>query len=67
MKNLKLKAGLLLTGVVASASSFAADHTAAITAAETDGSLNVTAASTAVIAVVAIIFGVNLVISMFKK
>ena len=61
------RASFAVSASVASATVFAADHTAAIAAAEGDATLNVTAAATAIIAVVAVIFGVSLLISMFKK
>jgi hypothetical protein len=67
MKNLYTKTALVLSGSLASATIFAADHTASITAAQTDASLNVTAVATAVIAVVAILFGINLIKGMISK
>jgi len=66
-RTLAKKATLVAVGVGASASAFAVDHSDAIAAATKDATTNVTAAATSVIAVVAIIFGISLVISMFRK
>ena len=49
------KAGIALAAAGSSLSAFAVDHSAAITAAQTDGSGNVTAAVTAVIAIAAVV------------
>ena len=67
MKNLTTKLALVGSSAFASATVFAADHTAAITAAQGDATTNVTAVATAVIAVVAILFGINLIVKMINK
>ncbi len=67
MKNFYIKTSLVLSGAVASATTFAADHSVAITAAQTDATTSVTAAATAVIAVVAIVFGIGLVKKMINN
>jgi len=66
MKNLK-KLGLVVSGLIASSQAFAVDHTAAITLAETDAITNVTGAATAVIAVVAVMFGIKLVVGVLRN
>ncbi len=69
MKNVKnilatkrAKAGLLVTSALGSASAFAADHTAAINTAVTDGTTNYTAIVTGVITVAAIGFCIGLIV-----
>lgn len=52
---------------LSSAAAFAADHSAAISQSQSDATANVTAASTAVIAVVAVVFGIGLIYSMLRK
>lgn len=58
---------VLVSGAFASSMAFAVDHSAAITAAQVDATLSVTTVATAVIAVVAILFGINLIIGMIKR
>lgn len=52
---------------LASASSFAIDHTAVIEAAGTDGAANTTAAATVVIAIAAVVTGITLIIGLLRK
>lgn len=73
-QNLKAKSGrfigklsVAVGGGMVAASSYAADHSAAITAAGTDGTTNTTAAVTALIGIVAVIVGVGFVISVLRK
>jgi len=67
MTKMLKRAGVLMSASLVSAQAFAVDHSAAITAAETDAIANVTAAATAVIAVAAVVFGVYLVIKIINK
>lgn len=52
---------------LASAGAFAVDHTAAITAAQTDGTANVTAAATAIIAIMAVVTGIGFIIKLMGR
>ena len=63
----RAKAGLLVTSALGSVSAFAADHTAAIDAAVTDGSTNYTAVVTGVITVAAIGFAIGMIVSWLRK
>jgi hypothetical protein len=55
------------SGVLASASAFAVDHSAAINAAYTDGNTNVTAAVVGIITLAAVAVGVGVIISLFRR
>ena len=55
------------TAVIGSASAFAADHTAAIDAAVTDGTSNYTAIITGVITVAAIGFAIGMIVSKLRN
>lgn len=61
----KVGAGLAAAGV--SVSSFAVDHSAAITAAGTDGTTNTTAAVVVVLTIAAVVTGVGIVKSLLTK
>ncbi|WP_199775732.1 hypothetical protein [Pseudoalteromonas sp. T1lg22] len=61
----KLTAGV--SAVAASGAAFATDHTAAITAAQTDASTNVTAAVVGVIALAAVICGAGYVLRLLGR
>lgn len=63
----RAKAGLLITTALGSASAFAADHTAAINTAVTDGTSNYTAVVTGVITVAAISFAIGLIVSKLRN
>lgn len=63
----RAKAGLLVTSALGSASAFAADHTAAINTAVTDGTTNYTAIVTGVITVAAIGFCIGLIVSKLRN
>lgn len=71
----KIKAGLkkfspaaLGVGLASSASSsFAIDLTGSITTAVTDGTTNVSAAATGIIAIAAIMLGVGIVVAVLKR
>ncbi|MBB1331323.1 MULTISPECIES: hypothetical protein [Pseudoalteromonas] len=63
----RAKAGLLLTSVVASGSSFAADYSAEIGAAVGDGTTNYTAVVAGVITVAAIGFAIGMIVSKLNK
>lgn len=63
----RAKAGLLVTSALGSASVFAADHTAAINTAVTDGTTNYTAIVTGVITVAAIGFCIGLIVSKLRN
>ena len=67
LKNKTAKLALVATGVMGSASAFAADHTAAIDAAVTDGSTNYTAVVTGVITVAAVGFCIGMIVSWLRK
>jgi hypothetical protein len=67
MKNIYVKLVTGVTVLAASASSFAVDHAAAITAAGTDGAANTTAAATVVIAIAAVVTGISLVLGLLRK
>lgn len=69
-KNLARRAAapaVVVGASLSSAAAFAVDHTAEIAQSQTDATANVTAASTAVIAVVAVVFGIGLIYSMLRK
>ena len=55
------------SAVMGSATAFAADHTAAIDAAVTDGTSNYTAIITGVITVAAIGFAIGMIVSKLNK
>lgn len=61
----KVTAGV--SALVASVGAFAVDHSAAITAAQTDATSNLTAGSVAVITSCAVIMGVALLIGLFRR
>ena len=61
------KAGAGVVALGASASAFAVDHTAEITAAQGDATTNTTAAVAAVIAVAAVVFGVGIVLRLLNR
>lgn len=61
------KAGVALAAAGTSLQAFAVDHSAAITAAQTDGTSNVTAAVTAVIAIAAVVLGVGIVMRLLSR
>ncbi|WP_462181556.1 hypothetical protein [Pseudoalteromonas gelatinilytica] len=63
----RAKAGLLVTSALGSASAFAADHTAAINTAVSDGTTNYTAIVTGVITVAAIGFCIGLIVSKLRN
>lgn len=67
MKNLKIKLASGLTVLAASASSFAVDHSTAITAAGTDGTTNTTAAVVVVLTIAAVVTGVGIVKSLLTR
>ena len=67
LKSLK---GKIVAGVAmasASVSSFAVDHSTAITAAGTDGTTNTTAAVVAVLGIAAVVTGVGIVYRLLTK
>lgn len=61
------KAGAVVAAAGTSLSAFAVDHTATITAAQTDATTNTTAAVAAVIAVAAVVFGVGIVLRLINR
>ena len=61
------KAALATTGVLASASAFATDHTATIGTAVTEGTANYTAVVLGLLGMCAVGFGVGLIISKLKN
>lgn len=63
----KMKVGAGLTAAGVSMSSFAADHSATITAAGADGETNTTAAVVAILGIVAVITGVTYVIKFLSR
>lgn len=70
----KNKSNKVLTKIVAggsamalSAGAFAIDHSAAITTAQTDGTANVTAAATAVIAIMAVVTGIGFIVKLLGR
>jgi len=70
LKSRKARLGAALTAIAAMSSSVAvqaADYTADIGTAATDGSGNVTATIAAVITIAILGFGVNAMITWFKK
>lgn len=67
LKNKAAKLALVATGVMGSASAFAADHSAAIDAAVSDGSTNYTAVVTGVITVASIGFAIGMIVSWLRK
>lgn len=67
MKNLKSKIVAGLAMAAASASSFAVDHSTAITAAGTDGTTNTTAAVVVVLTIAAVVTGVGIVKSLLTR
>ena len=74
MKNVKnilaskrAKAGLLLSSVLASGSSFAADYTTEIGTAVSDGTTNYGAVVAGVITVAAVGFAIGMIVSKLNK
>ncbi|HEA16219.1 hypothetical protein LCGC14_2864010 [marine sediment metagenome] len=67
LKNKAAKLALVATGVMGSASAFAADHSAAITTAVDEGSANYTLIITGVITVAAAGFCVGMIVSWLRK
>ncbi len=67
MKKLMKKIAVGSTAMLASAHTFAVDHTVEIDAAYVDANTNVTAAVVGIIALVAIVAGVGMIISMLRK
>jgi len=67
LKNLRFKIATGATVALASASSFAVDHSAAITAAGTDGTTNTTAAAVVVIAIASVVTGIGVVLGLIRK
>ena len=63
----RAKAGLLLSSIVASGSSFAADYSAEIVTAVSDGTTNYTAVIAGVITVAAIGFAIGMIVSKLNK
>ncbi|MFH6953757.1 hypothetical protein ACHSBP_11780 [Pseudoalteromonas sp. XMcav1-K] len=61
------KAALATTGVLASASAFATDHTATINTAVTEGQANYTAVILGILGIAAIGFGVGMILSKLNK
>ncbi|MDO6444129.1 hypothetical protein [Marinobacter sp. 2_MG-2023] len=61
------KVGVALTAGFAAGMATAADHSAAIEGAFTDGSTNVTAAVVGVIALVAIVTGLGMIVSILRR
>lgn len=61
------KAALASTGVLASASVFAVDHTATINTAVTEGTANYTAVVLGVLGLAAVGFGVGFILSKLNK
>ncbi|MFY8351492.1 hypothetical protein AAEU29_13210 [Pseudoalteromonas sp. SSM20] len=67
LKSLKTKLAIVGTSVLASASAFATDHTAAIGTAVTEGTANYTAVVLGLLGLAAVGFGVGFVISKLKN
>ena len=67
LKKLRFKIATGATVALASASSFAVDHSAAITAAGTDGTTNTTAAAVVVIAIASVVTGIGVVLGLIRK
>ncbi len=67
LRNLGKKIAAGSTVALASASSFAVDHSAAITAAGTDGTTNTTAAAVVVIAIASVVTGIGVVLGLIRK
>lgn len=63
----RAKAGLLLSSIVASGSSFAADYTTEIGTAVSDGTTNYGAVIAGVITVAAIGFAIGMIVSKLNK
>lgn len=61
------KMGTALVAGLAAGTAAAVDHTAAIDGAFTDGSTNVTTAVTGVIALVAIVTGLGMIVSILRR
>jgi len=61
------KVGVALTAGVAAGMASAADHSTEIQAAYTDGTTNVTAAVAGVIALVAIVTGLGMIVSILRR
>ncbi|WP_417502884.1 hypothetical protein [Marinobacter sp.] len=61
------KLGVAVTAGVATGMATAADHTAAIDGAFSEGSTNVTAAVVGVIALVAIVTGLGMIVSILRR
>ena len=67
LQKLRFKIAAGATVALASASSFAVDHSAAITAAGTDGTTNTTAAAVVVIAIASVVTGIGVVLGLIRK
>ena len=67
LKNGYVKLSSGLTVLAASASSFAVDHSTAITAAGTDGTTNTTAAVVVVLGIAAVVTGVGIVMKLLAR
>ena len=67
LKTRKSLISVATASLFVSVSSFAADHTAEITAAATEGSANVTAVIGAIIGIAILGFGINALLSWFKN
>jgi len=61
------KTGLVISGLMATGTVMAADHSTAIAAAGADGVTNLSAAVTAILSIAAVIVGVGLVIKFLQK
>jgi hypothetical protein len=61
------KVGVALSAATSSVVAFAADHSAAIDAAKTDGLTNAGAAVAAVIALAAVVMGVGIVLRLMSR
>ena len=61
------KVALAAGGALASVNAFAVDHSAAISAAQTDATTNTTTAVTAVIAIAAVVMGVGIVLKLLNR
>ena len=67
LKNLRFKIATGATVALASASSFAVDHSVAINAAGNDGTTNTTAAAVVVIAIASVVTGIGVVLGLIRK
>ncbi|WP_057832823.1 hypothetical protein [Colwellia sp. TT2012] len=67
LKHNKTRLAVAATAALGSVAAQAADHTALITTAATEGNGNVTAVISAVIGIAILSFGIGAMISWFKK